>query len=65
MNRRRDYKTALLIDAMIYAASAERRAHAVNELAERRLPSDFAVRVFSEPKRRRHNLPDQPTESSA
>lgn len=61
MNRRRDYKTALLIDAVIYSSSAEVRAHAAGELSERPLPPDFAVRVILEPERRRHNPPSQPT----
>jgi len=63
MNRRRDYKTALLIDAVCYSASAEVRAHAAGELSERPLPRDFAMRIFLEPGRRRHNRPAQPAAS--
>jgi hypothetical protein len=59
MNRRRDYKTALLIDAVIYAASAEVRMHAAGELVERPLPRDFATRMFSKPSQRRHHPPAQ------
>lgn len=62
MNRRRDYKTALLIDAVIYSTSAELRAHAASELAARPLPQDFAMRIFLEPSKRRHNPPTEPTE---
>jgi len=61
MNRRRDYKTALLIDAVIYSSSADVRAHAASELSERPLPPDFEMRVFLEPNKRRHNPPSQPT----
>ncbi|MGO4475121.1 hypothetical protein AB4Z32_02595 [Massilia sp. 2TAF26] len=62
MNRRRDYKTALLIDAAIYSSSAEVRAHAAGELSERPLPPDFEMRIFLEPNRRRHNPPSQQPE---
>lgn len=65
MNRRRDYKTALLIDAVIYAASAEVRTHAAGELAERPLPHDFAMRIVSKPGQRRHNPPAQPAVTPA
>jgi len=65
MNRRRDYKTALLIDAVVYAASAEVRAHAADGLSERPLPHDFAMRVFLEPGKRRHHPPAQPAASPA
>ena len=61
MNRRRDYKTALLIHAVIYSSSAEVRAHAAGELSERPLPRDFAMRIVAESSRRRHNPPAQPT----
>jgi hypothetical protein len=63
MNRRRDYKTALLIDAVIYSTCAERRAHAVSELTQRPLPHDFALRIFLEPGKRRHHT--QQTEASS
>ncbi|CAH0303398.1 hypothetical protein SRABI118_04483 [Massilia sp. Bi118] len=65
MNRRRDYKTALLIDAVCYSASAEVRSHAADGLAERPLPRDFAIRIFQEPARRRHNPSRQPAASAA
>jgi hypothetical protein len=64
MDRRRDYKTALLIDAVIYSRSAELRAHASGELAERPLPHDFALRIFLAPSKRRHNPSVQSGESS-
>lgn len=60
MNRRRDYKTALLIDAVVYAASADVRSHAADELAERPLPRDFTTRVFQQPARRRQSPPRAP-----
>jgi hypothetical protein len=59
MNRRRDYKTALLIDAMCYSASDEVRSHAADELAERPLPRDFAMRIVMQPAKRRQNPPRQ------
>jgi hypothetical protein len=65
MNRRRDYKTALLIDAAIYSASAEVRTHAASELVERPLPHDFAMRIVLKPGQRRHNPPGQSTVAPA
>jgi hypothetical protein len=54
MNRRRDYKTALLIDATIYSADSGIREHAASGLSERTLSPEVATRVFTEPERRRH-----------
>jgi hypothetical protein len=65
MNRRRDYKTALLIDAVVYATSAEVRAHAAGELSERPLPQDFAIRIVRPSGKRRHSPPVQPAGSAA
>ena len=55
MNRRRDYKTALLIDATIYAADSSVREHAASGLSERTLSSEVATRIFMEPDKRRHS----------
>ena len=55
MNRRRDYKTALLIDAVIYSDAPDIRAHAANGLSEQPLPPDVAKRIFMEPSGRRRN----------
>lgn len=65
MNRRRDYKTALLIDAVFYATSAEVSAQAAGRLSERPLPQDFAARIFSESGKRRHNPLKAPAASPA
>jgi hypothetical protein len=54
MNRRRDYKTALLIDATIYSADSGVREHAASGLSERPLSPQVATRIFKEPDRRRH-----------
>jgi hypothetical protein len=54
MNRRRDYKTALLIDATIYSADSGVREHAASGLSERALKPEVATRIFMEPDKRRH-----------
>jgi hypothetical protein len=54
MNRRRDYKTALLIDATIYSVDSGVREHAASGLSERTLSPEVATRVFTEPEKRRH-----------
>lgn len=54
MNRRRDYKTALLIDATIYSVDSGVREHAANGLSERALKPEVATRIFMEPDKRRH-----------
>jgi hypothetical protein len=63
MNRRRDYKTALLIDATIYSADSGVREHAASGLAERTLTPEVATRIFKEPDRRRHPPLAQPESS--
>lgn len=60
MNRRRDYKTALLIDATIYAADSGIREHAASGLSERTLSSEVATRIFMEPEKRRHSSLTRP-----
>jgi len=55
MNRRRDYKTALLIDAVIYSDAPDIRAHAASGLSEQPLPPEVATRIFMEPAGRRRN----------
>jgi hypothetical protein len=54
MNRRRDYKTALLIDATIYSSDSGVREHAASGLSERALSPEVATRVFTKPEKRRH-----------
>lgn len=57
MNRRSDYKTALLIDAAIHSAAAGSRASPARELAGLGVPFDIAKRVLTKPAERRHPLP--------
>lgn len=60
MNRRRDYKTALLIDATIYSADSGIREHAASGLSERTLSPEVTSRIFMEPEKRRHPPLTQP-----
>jgi hypothetical protein len=60
MNRRRDYKTALLIDATIYSVDSGVREHAASGLSERTLSPEVATRIFMEPDKRRHPPLTQP-----
>jgi hypothetical protein len=67
MDRRTDYKTALLIEAAIHdpsgAARVRDRATAARELAALGVPVDVAVRLLTRPAERRaqmefvHSLP--------
>ena len=57
MERRSDYKTALLIDAAIYTPASGERASPARELAERGVPFEIARRVLTRPTERRHPLP--------
>ena len=57
MERRSDYKTALLIDAAIYTPASGERASPARELAERGVPFEIAKRVLTRPAQRRHPLP--------
>jgi hypothetical protein len=63
MNRRRDYKTALLIDATIYSVDSGVREHAASGLSERTLSPEVATRIFMEPDKRRHPPLTQPESS--
>ncbi|OON64420.1 hypothetical protein B0920_14160 [Massilia sp. KIM] len=57
MDRRNDYKTALLIDNMLHDAAANGRAGVARELAEMGVPLEVTLRVLTRPGERRHNLP--------
>jgi hypothetical protein len=57
MDRRTDYKTALLIDAAIHEAAARGSAAAARELLGLGVPFEVAVRVLSNPTKRRSQLP--------
>lgn len=55
MDRRTDYKTALLIDAVIHDAAAHPRPLA-RELAEQGVPLEVSLRVLTRPAERRHQV---------
>jgi hypothetical protein len=63
MNRRRDYKTALLIDATIYSVDSGVRENAASGLSERTISPAVTTRVFMEPEKRRHPPLTQPEAS--
>lgn len=56
MERRTDYKMALLIDATIHEATTQGRS-AARDLAAMGVPFEVAVRVLTRPDERRHPLP--------
>jgi len=59
MDRRTDYKTALLIEAAIQTdAAARSTVTAARELARIGVPVDVAVRVLTRPAERRHPDPE-------
>lgn len=55
MDRRSDYKTALIIDAVIHEAAAEARP-AARELATLGVPLEVSLRVLTRPAERRHQV---------
>ncbi|MEX5746371.1 hypothetical protein [Massilia sp. X63] len=56
MDRRTDYKTALLIDSAIHEAASEGRPHAATELAKMGVPLEITMRVLTRPVERRHQM---------
>lgn len=56
MERRSDYKTALLIDAVVHAEAARGFAAQARELAALGVPVEVALRVLTRPAQRRNNL---------
>lgn len=56
MERRTDYKTALLIEAVIHEASAIGMPAAARRLAELGVTVDVAVRVLTRPVERRQQF---------
>ena len=56
MDRRTDYKTALLIDSAIHEAASEGRPRAATELAKMGVPMDITLRVLTRPSDRRHQI---------
>jgi hypothetical protein len=59
MERRTDYKTALLIDAVIHEAAARGSAAAARQLVGIGVPLEVAVRVLTQPAMRRSQLPQR------
>jgi hypothetical protein len=57
MDRRNDYKTALLIDAAIHGGASNEGASPARELAGMGVPFETAKRVLTKPAERRHPLP--------
>ncbi|MFC5460945.1 hypothetical protein [Massilia niabensis] len=57
MDRRSDYKTALLIDAATHTPASGKRASPARELAGMGVPFEVAKRVLTKPAERRHPLP--------
>ena len=56
MERRSDYKTALLIEATIHDA-LERNRSPAQALASLGVPLETAIRVLTRPDERRHSVP--------
>jgi len=55
MDRRSDYKTALLIDAVIHGEPAQGFGAQARELAGLGVPVEVALRVLTRPEARRYN----------
>ena len=55
MDRRSDYKTALLIDAVIHGDPAQAFSGRARELAALGVPVEVALRVLTRPEQRRYN----------
>lgn len=56
MDRRSDYKTALMIDAVVHDAG-DSRVRAARQLAEMGVPMEVAMRVLTRPAERRSSQP--------
>jgi hypothetical protein len=56
MERRNDYKTALMIEATIHEAQDQNRSPA-RALAAMGVPFEIAMRVLTRPDERRHAVP--------
>lgn len=55
MDRRTDYRTSLIIDAVIHDAAASARP-AATQLAEQGVPLEVSLRVLTRPAERRHQV---------
>jgi len=59
MDRRNDYKTALLIHTIVNTAPDEGQASPARELARLGVPFEVARRVLTKPAERRHQFPSR------
>jgi hypothetical protein len=57
MDRRTDYKTALLIENMIHEGANRGRPGVARELADMGVPLEVTLRVLTRPAERRNQLP--------
>ena len=55
MDRRSDYKTALIIDAVMHDVADQLRPAAL-QLAEQGVPLEVSLRVLTRPAERRHQV---------
>ncbi len=53
MNRRNDYKMALMVDAVIHDTTGQGPIYAARQLAELGVPLEVAMRVLTRPVERR------------
>lgn len=65
MDRRTDYKTALLIENLIHDAVGNERATVARELAKMGVPLEVALRVLTRPSERRQQFSLQDAHSGA
>ena len=59
MDRRTDYKTALLIHTIVHAPLVAGQPSPARELARLGVPFDVARRVLTRPAERRHQFPSR------
>lgn len=57
MDRRTDYKTALLIENVIHDAAGSARPSVARDLAGMGVPLEVTLRVLTRPAERRNQLP--------
>lgn len=55
MDRRSDYKTALLVEAVVHGEQGQAFAVRARELAALGVPLELALRVLTRPEERRYN----------
>ena len=59
MDRRTDYKTALLIHTIVNTPADDGQSSPARELAKMGVPFDVARRVLTRPAERRHQFPSR------